>query len=126
MHKDGLNKKVGYSMLAAFYAPLLTKRQQALLALYCDEDLSLSEIAGHLEISRQAVSDNLNRAYDRLDELESHLQLYSSFMRMRTQAQTCLTLLGQVKASPDSQQYLQQAIDALSVSADEKGGNYGV
>ena len=62
MGKDRLNKKVGYGMLAAFYAPLLTEKQQSMLEMYCDEDLSLSEIATQLSISRQAVSDNLNRA----------------------------------------------------------------
>ncbi len=125
MSKDGLNKKVGYGMLAAFYAPLLTDRQQALLELYCDEDLSLSEIAGQLSISRQAVSDNLNRAYERLDELENHLQLYSSYVRMRKQSQACRELLKRVKASPDTQEYLDQAILSL-IEGEGKGGKDGI
>lgn len=123
MSKDRLNQKVGYGLLAAFYAPLLTDRQQALLELYCDEDLSLSEIAGQLSISRQAVSDNLNRAYDRLDELENHLQLFSSFVSMREQAERCRSLLKLVKASPETQAYLNEAI---SVLAEQKGGKDGV
>jgi len=120
-----LNKKVGYGMLAAFYAPLLTDRQQALLELYCDEDLSLSEIAGQLSISRQAVSDNLNRAYERLDELENHLQLYSSYVRMRKQSQACRELLKRVKASPETQEYLDQAILSL-IEGEGKGGKDGI
>ncbi len=125
MSKDGLNKKVGYGMLAAFYAPLLTDRQQALLELYCDEDLSLSEIAGQLSISRQAVSDNLNRAYERLDELENHLQLYSRYERMRKQSQACRELLKRVKASPETQEYLDQAILSL-IEGEGKGGKDGI
>ena len=125
MSKDGLNKKVGYGMLAAFYAPLLTDRQQALLELYCDEDLSLSEIAGQLSISLQAVSDNLNRAYERLDELENHLQLYSSYVRMRKQSQACRELLKRVKASPETQEYLDQAILSL-IEGEGKGGKDGI
>ncbi len=126
MSKDGLNKKVGYGMLAEFYAPLLTDRQQTLIELYCDEDLSLSEIAGQLSISRQAVSDNLNRAYERLDELENHLKLYSSFVSMRSQLERCKSLLTQVKATPDTENYLKEAIDAINMGIERKGGKDGV
>jgi len=126
MGKNRLNKKVGYGMLAAFYAPLLTDRQQALLELYCDEDLSLSEIAGQLSISRQAVSDNLNRVYERLDELESHLQLFQSFIRTREQVQACRDLLRRVKASPDTQQYLEQALATLGEGEVGEGGKDGI
>ena len=126
MGKDGLNKKVGYGMLAAFYAPLLTDRQQAMLDLYCDEDLSLAEIAGQLSISRQAVSDNLNRAYDRLDELENHLQLYSSFISLRRQVEHCSALLKMVIASPDTKSYLTEAIETLGEGTERKGGKDGI
>ncbi len=126
MSKDGLNKKVGYGMLAEFYAPLLTDRQQTLIELYCDEDLSLSEIAGQLSISRQAVSDNLNRAYERLDELENHLKLYQSFVKLRSQLTHCRTLLSQVEATDETLQYLQEALLTLSEGSDKKGGKDGI
>ena len=125
MSKDGMNKKLSYGMLAAFYAPLLTDRQQALLELYCDEDLSLSEIAAQLSISRQAVSDNLNRAYERLDELESHLKLHKDYIRMQKQAQRCRELLKMVSASPDTRRFLDEAMDALgeeTVQGSEQNG----
>jgi len=125
MAKDRLKKKTGYGMLAAFYAPLLTDRQQTLLELYCDEDLSLSEIADQLSISRQAVSDHLNRAYDRLDELENHLNLYGSYLDMRKRAERCSQLLMQVEASPATKAYLEEAITTLN-EGNEKGGNDGI
>lgn len=126
MSKDGLNKKVNYGMLAEFYAPLLTDRQQTLIELYCDEDLSLSEIAGQLSISRQAVSDNLNRAYERLDELENHLKLYQSFILMRGQLERCRALLNQVEATESTRAYLKEAINALNEGIDRKGGKDGI
>lgn len=126
MGKDGLNKKVNYGMLAEFYAPLLTDRQQTLIELYCDEDLSLSEIAGQLSISRQAVSDNLNRAYERLDELENHLKLYHSFVFMRSQLERCKDLLACVEATENTQNYLKEAIGVLNEGIDRKGGKDGI
>lgn len=124
--KDGMNKKLAYGMLAAFYAPLLTDRQQALLEMYCDEDLSLSEIAAQLSISRQAVSDNLNRAYERLDELETHLRLHKDYIRMQKQAQRCRELLKMVTASPDTKRFLDEAVEALGEDGEQQGENYGI
>ena len=37
--------RIEIGWLFDFYGPLLTERQQKLLALYCNEDFSLSEIA---------------------------------------------------------------------------------
>lgn len=126
MVKDGVNKKVNYGMLAEFYAPLLTHRQQTMIELYCDEDLSLSEIAGQLSISRQAVSDNLNRAYERLDELEDHLRLYHSFVQMRGRLERCRELLLRVEATEGTRTYLKDALDALKEGIERKGGKDGV
>lgn len=126
MGKDGLSKKVGYGLLAAFYAPLLTDRQQTLLELYCDEDLSLSEIANQLSVSRQAVSDNLNRAYEHLDELEERLELYRSYLKMRKDAALCHSLLSQVKASPETAAYLEEAMALLGDGIVRKGHEDGI
>ena len=124
--KDRLNRKVGYGLLAEFYAPLLTDRQQTLLELYCDEDLSLSEIASQMSISRQAVSENLNRAYERLDELEQHLQLLSSYVAMNKRVKRCLELLNCVEASPETERFLEEAIYALLKDGGQKGDEDGV
>ena len=126
MGKDRLKRKVGYGLLAEFYAPLLTDRQQTLLELYCDEDLSLSEIASQMSISRQAVSENLNRAYERLDELEQHLQLLSSYVAMNKRVKRCLELLNCVEASPETERFLDEAIDALLEDGGQKGDEDGV
>lgn len=126
MGKDRLNRKVGYGLLAEFYAPLLTDRQQTLLELYCNEDLSLSEIASQMSISRQAVSENLNRAYERLDELEQHLQLLSSYVAMNKRVKRCLELLNCVEASPETERFLDEAIYALLKDGGQKGDEDGV
>ena len=114
MSNDRLGKKVNYGLLAAFYAPLLTDRQQTLIDLYCNQDLSLSEIANQLSVSRQAISDNLNRAYEHLDSLEERLSLYQSYLQMRKDAVSCRALLSKVEASADTAEYLKSAMALLN------------
>lgn len=57
------------------YQDLLTDKQQEYLSLYYEEDLSLSEIAEDLDVSRNAVHDNLKRAVHSLEEYENKLHL---------------------------------------------------
>lgn len=57
------------------YGRLLTARQQRLLRLYYLDDLSLSEIAEQLAVTRQAVYDSLHRSVFELQWLEDTLRL---------------------------------------------------
>ena len=86
----------------------------------------MSEIASQMSISRQAVSENLNRAYERLDELEQHLQLLSSYVAMNKRVKRCLELLNRVEASPETERFLDEAIDALLEDGGQKGDEDGV
>lgn len=126
MDRDRLVKKVNYGLLAAFYAPLLTDRQQSMLQMYCDEDYSLSEIATQLSISRQAVSDNLNRAYERLDDLENQLQMYQRFIALKKQMTACTQLLRQVKPTKDTASFLQDALELLQHEDQPEGADDGI
>lgn len=109
MITEGLSKKVAYGALADFYAALLTEKQRDLLSMYCDEDMSLSEIAAREGISRQAVSEHLNRAYQRLDTLEAQLGVFARFRDMRASVSACLHHLSQVKATAATEAHLDQA-----------------
>ena len=68
--------------LLTFYGPLLTERQQKLLALYCEEDFSLSEIASREGISRQGVYDAVRRGAAQLESYEKQLGLLERHLRM--------------------------------------------
>lgn len=57
------------------YARLLTPRQQQLVALYFHDDLSLSEIAERLGVTRQAIHDSLRRSLAELARYEEVLGL---------------------------------------------------
>jgi len=62
------------SVLRDFYGPLLTKKQDDMLRMRYDEDLSFGEIAEICEVSRQAVLDSINKGEKHLAEYEASLK----------------------------------------------------
>ena len=68
------------SLLFDFYGELLTEKQKNIYRRYYDDDLSLSEIALELDISRQAVRDQLKRTEKILKEYEEKLNLVEKFL----------------------------------------------
>lgn len=73
--ESSLEKKQRVNLLMDCYLDLLTDKQQNYLTLYYAEDLSLAEIAEDLDVSRNAVYDNLKRAVYLLEEYEEKLHL---------------------------------------------------
>ena len=71
------------SLLYDFYGQLLSKRQQEVMALYHEENLSLSEIAEEFGISRQAVHDTLKKAEQSLADYEAKLGLMKRLMKSK-------------------------------------------
>ena len=68
--ESSLEKKQRVNLLMDCYSDLLTEKQQTYL-----EDYSLSEIAQILDVSRNAVFDNLKKAVHSLENYEEKLQL---------------------------------------------------
>jgi len=58
------------SLLFDYYGDLLTERQRMCFDLRYNQDMSLSEIAQELQVSRQGVFDNLSRAEALLNNME--------------------------------------------------------
>ena len=58
------------TLLYDYYGDLLTDRQKQCFDLRYNQDLSLSEIAQELKVSRQGVYDNLSRAEALLRNME--------------------------------------------------------
>ena len=74
MPETKLIKKHNYiCLLFDYYGKLLTKRRQEILHMSYEIDLSLSEIAERLDISRQAVHNNIQQAILQLEEYETVL-----------------------------------------------------
>ncbi len=93
MAQEDLRKKVDLAFLSAFYGGLLTEKQRRVLALHCEEDLSMGEIAAEVGISRQAVHEAITRAAARLNGLEASLGVASRFRRMESGLQDTLDAL---------------------------------
>lgn len=70
-----LDKNVEIGLLMDFYGNLLTDRQKEIMMLYYEDNLSLTEIAEMLKITKQGVSDNIKRAEKALYDTEEKLQL---------------------------------------------------
>lgn len=68
-------QRMRLSKLFAMYGGLLTEKQFQCLSFYFDDDLSLSEIADEMDVSRQAVYDLLKRVEQTLEKYESKLGL---------------------------------------------------
>ena len=58
------------TLLFDYYGDLLTERQRMCIDMRYNQDMSLGEIAQELQVSRQGVYDNLNRAEALLTNME--------------------------------------------------------
>lgn len=70
------NETLLYSYYYDYYKNLLTDRQSKVVDCYYNKDMSLSEIAKILDVSRQAIYNNLLAAQKLLLNFEKHLELY--------------------------------------------------
>ncbi|MBQ8433695.1 MAG: hypothetical protein IJX23_02680 [Clostridia bacterium] len=68
-------EKIELAKLLGVYGSMLTDKQRDALAMYCDYDCSLAEIADEVGISRQGVRDLLVNAEKTLTKLEDNLHL---------------------------------------------------
>ena len=75
MDEDNHKKKEHVILLMDMYRDLLTDKQNQYLSLYFEEDLSLSEVADDLGVSKNAVYDNIKRAVKSLERYEEKLGL---------------------------------------------------
>lgn len=93
-----LERKVETALLFAFYGPLLTAKQQEILRLTFEEDMSLSEIATEQRISRQGVHEQLRRAIKQLNSLEEKIHMVKRFSDVNNGLEQALSALESGKA----------------------------
>ncbi len=76
-----MDKNIKVSLLLEIYGSLLTDKQQDLLDLYYNQNLSLSEIADDVEITRQGVRKILVDGEKKLFNFESKLHVLEKKLR---------------------------------------------
>lgn len=69
--------KIEETLLLDYYGDLLTRHQVEILNDYYNEDLSMTEIAENLQISKSAVQDLIKRSLVQLNNYEKALHLIS-------------------------------------------------
>lgn len=79
-----MEKDIRISLLFDFYGPVLSEKIRKAVDLYHNDDLSLSEIAEEMGITRQGVRDLVKRGEQRLLEYEEQLRLFERFNNLKS------------------------------------------
>jgi len=78
---EKVEDKLRYHALYDIYQGLLTEKQKQYFEYYYFEDYSLSEIAEMLDVSRNAVHDQVKKVLEHLDHYESTLKILDKHQR---------------------------------------------
>ena len=78
-----MEKNIMISILCDIYGSLLTDKQKDVLDLYYNDNLSLSEIAEEIGITRQAVRDSIVKAEKKLYSFEDNLGLMEKIKKQK-------------------------------------------
>ncbi|MBR5453178.1 MAG: sigma-70 family RNA polymerase sigma factor [Clostridia bacterium] len=107
------SKDLTMNYLLDFYRELLSPRQYEVLSLYYGDDLSLSEIAEELGISRQGVRHIIKKGEEQLRGYEDGLGLAGRFSESRRAAEEIAARLEKLKRKTDDAEILKE-IDEIS------------
>ena len=88
-----MDKKIEVGLMLDFYGQLLNEKQEDIVEMYYNQDLSLSEIAEILGITRQGVHDYLKRSENTLYSMESKLKLLERFLDQKSRITEALQLV---------------------------------
>ena len=84
------------------------------MRLYCEEDLSLAEIAEQLSITRQGVNDAVQKARRQLFDYEEKLGLAQRYRAVEDAAESALDALDEIEENDSNRMGLQKAKSALN------------
>ena len=82
-----MDRIIERGMLYDFYGELLTDHQREVYEGLVDNDMSLGELAGEYNISRQAAHDLIKRCDKMLENYEDKLHLISKFQSIRSKVE---------------------------------------
>lgn len=96
-----LDELINLSMLYDFYGELLSDNKKRVFEDYILNDLSLSEIADQLDITRQGVHDIVKRCTKELKDYEDRLSLLKKFTRVKHMIENIKDTCSEISKSGD-------------------------
>jgi len=106
-----LDESLEIQQLFDCYGVTLSDRKRDVIDLYYNEDLSLSEIAENIHISRQGVSELLCKAKEELFTIESQMHL----LEKKRQAAAALSSAESLLDGPMNDGVREQLLSVLTV-----------
>ena len=103
-------KNMRLAYLLDFYAEILDEHSQSIMRSYYYDDLSLSEIAKGLGISRQGVRHIIKKCEEQLDFLETRLGLAAQFESIKRETKILSEIADELEKSCDFQPSLSSKI----------------
>lgn len=98
-------KNLDVAVLLDFYGPMLTDKQRDAIDLYYNQDLSLSEIAEHENITRQGVRDSIKRGEVFLYDLEDKLKIFDNYIENLKTLQSIQYVLERIEKENNTYHY---------------------
>jgi predicted DNA-binding protein YlxM (UPF0122 family) len=102
-----MEDRVQVSILLDLYGELLTEKQNNIMDLYFNDDLSLSEISELTNTSRQAIFDIIKRCQKLLLEYEKKLKLMDSNNKLKKLKYSIISELEILKNSIDKDKSIE-------------------
>ena len=102
------------TLLFDYYGSMLTDKQQQCFDMRYNQDLSLSEIADAMGVSRQAVCDNLARTEAQLRKMETNIGCISRGLRNRKAVQSIRSAAEVLNADPATAELAKKIIAACT------------
>ena len=112
--KDDIERVEYASMLYDFYGALLNEAQSEIMALYHEDDMSLSEIAEELGQSRQAVHYTLRKAEKALESYEEKLGLIASYKANQALAAEAFSIIDSANIAEPYAEKLKDIIEQIT------------
>lgn len=116
-----MSKELYFSTLLDFYGVMLNDKQRKVMENYYNEDLSLSEIAMNIGISKQGVRDIIKRSEEKLKTLDEKLKFIDLINKKETLSLQALGLIKKIENESNLNDYslillkeLRKIIESIS------------
>ncbi len=106
-------KDLNIGFLLDFYGEVLSERRRDALDFYYNDDMSLSEIAEEMGISRQGVRDLIKKAEEELAFFEEKLGLARKFADAQAHAEHALELCVENSVSDEIKKEIRALLESV-------------